>query len=433
MTQPENLAAIERAMRLLRPRAIHLLRELVRIPSVNHPPTGDEKEVQLFYADLLRSIGMDVEAFEPNDVPSFADHPACLVEHDMRDRPNVVGRIAGQGEGRSLMLIAHADVEAPGKPESWTGGDPFSGDERDGRVYGRGAADDKSGMMLNAMVPLILKEAGFALEGDLAVASVCDEEQAGSNGVVALICRGRHSDGAIYTDGCNQDICIANLGGGCCNIHFQAGEGAVDTGGLVDFLVQLKYEVRRFADARQRTFKAHPLFGHEDFARLAVRLAEAEIGAEDFSRGNAKIWLYLLPGEKEEDLKREFEASLQELAKWGRFDIHWQRRFVSPSMVAVDHPLVESMARAFEEATGRQGRISGALMCDMGFVNVHGGLPCLMFAASRFGGEGSVHAPDEFVVVDELMECLKTLVLCAMDWCGARRISRLETADGNAR
>lgn len=148
----EDRLAVERAAESMKDEAVLFLQKLVRIPSVNHPPTGDEKAVQEFYADRLRSIGMKVDVFEADDVPGFAQHPARLADHDMRNRPNILGYLPGTGGGRSLLLFAHADVEAPGDPQAWTGGDPFSGEVRGGRIYGRGAADDKAGMMTAAHV-----------------------------------------------------------------------------------------------------------------------------------------------------------------------------------------------------------------------------------------------------------------------------------------
>ena len=54
--------------------AIRLLQRLVRIPSVNHPPTGDEKAVQEFYFHHLKSMGLEAEIVEPA-APNGAQAP----------------------------------------------------------------------------------------------------------------------------------------------------------------------------------------------------------------------------------------------------------------------------------------------------------------------------------------------------------------------
>src|SRR4029079_12493458 len=59
--------------------------------------------------------------------------------------PVVVGRLGRPG-GRRILLVGHVDVVPPGDPATWTR-DPFSGDVRDGRLYGRGACDMKGGVV----------------------------------------------------------------------------------------------------------------------------------------------------------------------------------------------------------------------------------------------------------------------------------------------
>jgi acetylornithine deacetylase/succinyl-diaminopimelate desuccinylase-like protein len=74
--------------------------------------------------------------------------------------------------------------------------------------------------------------------------------------------------------------------------------------------------------------------------------------------------------------------------------------------------------RVLIEAVGTKG----TRMSDMGFVNQYGGFPCLIFGATRWGQAGMAHQPDEYVEIRRVMECLKTVVFCAMEWCGYETI-----------
>ena len=123
--------------------------EFVRQPSVNpelEPNPEAERPAQEWLRDQLRASG----AFDAVD--SWEEVPK---------RPNVVATRRGAGGGRSLVWSAHTDV-VPVTPEQaaeWEG-DPFSGEVRDGRLWGRGAADMKGASAAQVMAAVVLHDAG---------------------------------------------------------------------------------------------------------------------------------------------------------------------------------------------------------------------------------------------------------------------------------
>ena len=121
-------------------------RQLIRIPSV----TGEEGKIQQFIAGYLKEMDVQTDVWEP-DLAALKLHPAFVeVSRDYKGRPNVVGLLNGSGGGKSLLFNGHVDVIPAGAPESWKH-DPWSGDAADGRIYGRGAADMKSGLAAMTM------------------------------------------------------------------------------------------------------------------------------------------------------------------------------------------------------------------------------------------------------------------------------------------
>lgn len=113
------------------------LEALVRIPSVSNS-AFDQAQVAASadaVARLLRSVGMtEVQILT-------ATHP------DGRPgAPAVVARRPGPVGAPTVLLYAHHDVQPPGDPADWST-EPFEPTERDGRLYGRGAADDKAGVV----------------------------------------------------------------------------------------------------------------------------------------------------------------------------------------------------------------------------------------------------------------------------------------------
>src|ERR1035438_6160977 len=164
---------------------------LIQINSINPtlaPGAPGEAEIAAFIAESLKGVGLAVEVYEPEP-----------------GRTSVLGRLAGAGGGRSLMLNAHCDtVDVPGMAE------PFSGAIRDGKVYGRGSFDMKGSLAAGMAAAKALVDAGVRLRGDLLVAAVADEEY-GSLGTRDLIQRVK-VDAAIVTEPTALDVCLAHKG-----------------------------------------------------------------------------------------------------------------------------------------------------------------------------------------------------------------------------
>ena len=112
------------------------LEALARIPSISSLPdhAGDVQRVIDAVAELARGAGAaDVS------VVASGGHPALIAHWP-----------APEGQP-TVLLYAHADVQPTGPLEQWTS-DPFTPTERDGRLYGRGCADDKAGVAMHLAV-----------------------------------------------------------------------------------------------------------------------------------------------------------------------------------------------------------------------------------------------------------------------------------------
>ena len=146
--------------------AAKLLSELIKIDTTN--PPGNELPAAELVAEVLRDFGLEPEVIESEE-----------------GRGNVIARIKGKSEGPSLLLLSHLDV-VPADPSKWSF-NPFSGEIRDGYVYGRGAIDCKGLVAAEAMVMKLLAEKDVAPKGDIIFAATADEEKGGSKGVGWLL------------------------------------------------------------------------------------------------------------------------------------------------------------------------------------------------------------------------------------------------------
>lgn len=153
----------------LEARAVEMLRQLIRYPTVN--PPGDERSVQEHLAGLLRAAGFEV----------------TLVGRTPQ-RPNLVARLrpiepAAAAAGPVLGLLSHVDTVLA-DPSEWRH-DPWSGDLVDGEVWGRGAQDMKSQTAAEVAAAIDLAAAGWRpARGELLVIAVVDEEAGGNDGAI---------------------------------------------------------------------------------------------------------------------------------------------------------------------------------------------------------------------------------------------------------
>jgi acetylornithine deacetylase/succinyl-diaminopimelate desuccinylase-like protein len=138
----------------LRDEVTDLLQRLIRVDTTN--PPGNETAAAELLRDYLQGSGVD-----------------CELIAKVPERANLVARIPG-GDGPSLLLLSHTDVVLA-DPAEWSV-PPFSGELRDGMVWGRGALDMKSQVAANAVAIASLAREGFRPSGDLIFAATADEE-----------------------------------------------------------------------------------------------------------------------------------------------------------------------------------------------------------------------------------------------------------------
>jgi acetylornithine deacetylase/succinyl-diaminopimelate desuccinylase-like protein len=137
-------------------RSTELLQRLIRFDTVN--PPGNEAPAQEWLEGMLEAAGFECELLAA--VPG---------------RPNLVARLRAPADGPRLCLLGHVDTVLA-DPGEWSV-DPWSGELRDGCVWGRGAIDMKSQVACEAAAALALAEQGWRpAAGELLLAFTCDEE-----------------------------------------------------------------------------------------------------------------------------------------------------------------------------------------------------------------------------------------------------------------
>jgi acetylornithine deacetylase len=151
---------IRTAVAARRDELIGFCQRLIQAPSL----PDQEQAAQEIVAEQLRALGLQVEIL-PVRFDRLRGHPAFGDDGFSSDgRIDVIGRWHGTGGGRSLILNGHVDVVSPGDPALWDDS-PWSGTLRDGRLWGRGSCDMKSGLASGIFALVVLKDLGWSPAG----------------------------------------------------------------------------------------------------------------------------------------------------------------------------------------------------------------------------------------------------------------------------
>jgi acetylornithine deacetylase len=382
-------------MRLERGDAVALARALVAVDSRNPslvPGAPGEGDAARLLAGVLDAWGLRVELHDA------APH-----------RPNVVARVGAPG-GPVLMFNGHLDVVGTdGMSHA-----PFDAEERDGRIYGRGAADMKAGVA--AMCAAAALAGPDLTRGELVVAAVVDEEYA-SRGTRALVAQGVTADAAVVTEPTGLALMPAHRGflwiqlvfhgRAAHGSRYEVGVDAIRHAGLV--LAELDA-----LDAGPLVRRTHPLLGH---ASLHAAFIEGGLGMSTYpDRCELKIERRTLPGESPAAVMAEVEAACARV-RARHADLRVELSLVlaqSPSDVDVQAPV----ARAVRDALHAQAipvRVEGmSAWTDCAVLN-EAGIPAVCFGP---GDIALAHGPEEFVEVEEIRQAAAVLERLARTWCG---------------
>jgi acetylornithine deacetylase len=376
--------------------AAALARALVRIDSRN-PALARGAPGEVACVDLLRGV--------------LASWGFAVDVHDAAPgRPNIVARIGDAGAGtRSLMFSGHLDVVGV---EGMTH-DPFAGEERDGRLYARGAADMKGGIA--AMCAAAWRARSEGLAGEIIVAATADEEY-DSAGTRAMLARGIRADAAIVGEPTCLEIMPAHRGFVWIEVvvngraahgsRWEIGVDAIRHAGLL--LAELD---RVDADVLPR--RVHDLLGR---GSIHASLIEGGIGMSTYpDRCVLRLERRTLPGERDADVVAEvqeccarvrerrptFDASVRLLMSQG------------PSDVAVDAPIVRALDAALA-SNGEPVRVSGmSAWTDAALLNA-AGIPAICFGP---GDISLAHAAEEYIPLSEIERATAVLSALARQWC----------------
>ena len=353
------------------------------------------------------------------------------------------GGVTDPARGRDLLLNGHIDVVPVGDEAAWTT-PPWDPGVRDGRVYGRGAADMKGGLCCALFAVKAVRDAGVRLRGRLSVASVVGEEDGGT-GTLAAILRGHTADGAVVVEPTRLRVVPAQAGSLMFRlvVHGLSAHGCVREEGVnaVEKFVPLLAALRRL-EAERCGVAREPRPGTDPArpspATRAPRSSPAT-GCRGPSRSGrctpatgpracpdtlvAEGRYGVAVGEDVAAARRAFEEAVTRAAAADPWlaehppEVEWWGGRFDPAVTSLDDPIVTTLIEAARDVTGTPPPVEGVTYgADMRLLVNVGRIPTVLF------GPGDVrvaHMPDEYVAVAELEAAARALIVTAVRFCGA--------------
>ncbi|MDE3237897.1 MAG: acetylornithine deacetylase/succinyl-diaminopimelate desuccinylase family protein [Paracoccaceae bacterium] len=423
MTAPQ--AALMSQIDARRDRLIALTQGLIRIPTLN-PPGLHYREICDYLAEWLSPLGFRCDILRAS---------GAIADSDRHPRWNLVARREGARPGDCVHFNGHHDVVAVG--EGWTT-DPFGGELKDGRIYGRGACDMKGGIASAVIAAEAFIAAHPDYAGAIEISATADEESGGYGGVAWLAEQGHFDPDrvqhVIIPEPLNKDrICLGHRGVWWAEIETKGriahgsmpflGDSAIrHMGAVLAEMEEVLYPLLAGRTtvmpvvpegARSSTLNVNAIHGGEPVQDADYTGLPAPCVADSCTITIDRRFLV------EEDIgavKGEI-AALMERVRARRPTFRYEIRDlfeVQPSMTDKDAPIVRSTAAAIERVLARRpDYVVSPGTYDQKHIDRIGKLKnCIAY------GPGILylaHQPDEWVGVDDMVDSSRVMALVLAD------------------
>ncbi len=380
---------------------ISLARQLIQIPSEN--PPGDTTAVASAVAKHLDHPHIEINRFEPQ-----------------KGIVNLVAIVRGAEAGPRVVLNGHLDTFTAGDPAGWSA-DPFSGDLRDGRLYGRGAGDMKAGVAILVTVVRALAQQQGKMKGELVLTLVSDEETGGTWGTRWLLANVPESRGdyLLNADAGHPRVVrygekgvmwlkLTSRGKACHGAHVHLGVNAIEllTAALNDLLTLRDLPTRLPAHVLEAMKEAREVSEQEGGTGEFENLRDITVNVGSFHSGQvpnivpahaeATVDIRFPSGFSGEDMKRLIAERLSRHPA-----IQWETvpgSETEPALTSPDHRLVQCFLKHAREKVAPEAVANMRVGLTDARLFRHAGMPAVVYGPTAFNMGGV----DEHVLIDQV-------------------------------
>lgn len=426
-TLPDN-AEILAEISAQRSHAVNTLTELVRHPSL----LGQESGAQNAISRIFGELGLRVDRFEVDEekIRSHPGYSPSLVPY--QGRVNVVGvhRPKGPTKGKSLILNGHIDVVPVGHLKLW-GRPPFEATVDGDRLYGRGAADMKAGIVSFIQAFKVLRDLGYEPAADVYLQSVIEEECTG-NGALACLVQGYTADAALIPEPTDEMVMNAQVGViwmtlDVLGIPVHAAEAHTGIA-ATDFAQYLVEQLKTLETSWNAVEARHPRFcDHPHPINFNVgRIEGGEWPSSVPTHCKLQIRIGYYPGRKASEIRSEVEEVLRcaharhPHAKQVTYEVSYAGFQADGVVVDMSQPLIRTLVDCHQSVRHEEpAEFAFTATTDVRFFHLYGGIP-----STCYGPIGtSIHGIDEWVSIDSMQHVAAVYALFIARWCGLNRIA----------
>ncbi|AYD39682.1 M20 family peptidase [Clostridium fermenticellae] len=366
---------------------ISFLKELIKIDSVN--PPGNEEKVARVIADKLKKNSIE-----------------CKMRSLDSNRAYLIARLKGKGHKKSLIYCGHMDTVPPGDI-SWKH-QPFTAEEVNNCIYGRGASDMKSGLAALTIAMIEIAKSKVTLEGDLVLAATAGEE-VDSLGARVMIEDGILNDAGamIIGEPTNNKIVVAHKGALWIEI---ISYGKTAHGSMPDQGINAIDNMNIFINTLNNKFK----FKYREDILLGIptiNLGTINGGVRTNvvpDMCSLKIDIRTVPGQKHQEILHDIEVLLKDIEQNSnaKFDLKVLNDLASVGTSKEDS-LIKLALSAANELFNSEHDVNGVRYYTDASVFVPklgNNLPVLFYGP---GNETMAHKPDEYVEIDKYLDSIK--------------------------